>query len=49
MLGAPSDIVFELVEIHHSTFERRQTNLFTDMYITLEEVPLSCNAGNFRI
>ncbi len=38
MIGAPSDIVFELIEIQDKTFERRQNHLHTDMHITLEEV-----------
>lgn len=38
MIGAPSDIVFELIEIEDKIFERRVNNLFTDLYITLEEV-----------
>lgn len=38
MIGAPSDIVFELIEIQDKTFERRMNNLFTDLHITLEEV-----------
>jgi len=40
MIGAPSDIVFELIEIQDKTFERRMNNLFTDLYITLEEAIL---------
>lgn len=38
MIGAPSDIVFELIEIEDKIFERRVNNLFADLYITLEEV-----------
>jgi hypothetical protein len=38
MIGAPSDIVFELVEIQDKTFERIQENLHTNLFITLEEV-----------
>lgn len=49
MIGAPSDIVFELVEIQDKTFERRFDHLFTDLYITLEEVILDDIWGNFRI
>lgn len=36
MIGAPSDIIFELVQIQDKTFERRQQHLFTDLYISLE-------------
>lgn len=48
MIGAPSDIVFELIEIQDKTFERRMNNLFTDLYITLEEVILIFMEGYFR-
>ena len=38
MQGAPSDIVFELVEIQHSYFKRNGNDLETSITITLEEV-----------
>lgn len=49
MIGAPSDIVFELVEIQDKTFERRANNLFTDLHITLEEVTVFNMKGYFRL
>jgi DnaJ-class molecular chaperone len=49
MIGAPSDIVFELIEIEDKTFERRINNLFTDLHITLEEVKNFIISGNLRI
>jgi hypothetical protein len=38
MIGAPSDIVFELVEIRDKTFERRNEHLYINLDISLEEV-----------
>lgn len=49
MIGAPSDIVFELIEIEDKTFERRINSLFTDLHITLEEVKNFIISGNLRI
>jgi len=38
MQGAPSDIVFELVEIEHPFLRREAEHLRTDLTISLEEV-----------
>lgn len=36
MQGAPSDIVFELVQIEHPYFKRQGDHLYTDITISLE-------------
>ena len=38
MQGAPSDIVFELVQIEHPHFKRQGDHLHTEITITLQEV-----------
>ena len=38
MQGAPSDIVFELVEIEHPYLKREGEHLRTELTISLEEV-----------
>ena len=40
MQGAPSDIVFQLVEIEHPYLRREADHLRTDLVISLEEVDL---------
>ena len=39
MQGAPSDIVFQLVEIEHAYLKRDGDHLRTEITISLEEVP----------
>lgn len=41
MQGAPSDIIFQLVEIEHPYFKREGDHLRTEITISLEEVLLS--------
>ena len=38
MQGAPSDIVFELVEIEHPYLKRQNEHLRTEITISLDEV-----------
>jgi hypothetical protein len=40
MQGAPSDIVFELVEIEHAYLRREKEHLRTEITISLDEVVL---------
>lgn len=37
---SPSDIVFEIVELAHPAFERRETNLHVTVKLTLQEALL---------